>query len=236
MAATNSIKVYAPDSFYHLYNRGIEKREIFRDKQDFAVFLSYLKSYLLPKDEISLQLILSSQNATPKEKSKAAQLLRLNNFATEIELHSFALLPNHFHLLVKQSSENSIDRFLNSLGTRYSKYFNTKYHRVGKLYQGVYKAVLVQTDEQLLHLSRYIHLNPFKWLNIPIRKFQEIPLPSSLPNYLNQRQDQWIKTDQILSYFSKSDPHNSYFKFLEDYADPEFITSVALDYTEGPNQ
>lgn len=232
MPATNSIKVYSADSFYHLYNRGVEKRNIFLDEQDFTVFLSYLKTYLLPKDLTLLNSIISSSQSSPKDKSQALRLLKLNNFSEEIELHAFALLPNHFHLLVKQSAENSIDRFLNSLGTRYTQYFNSKYKRVGSLYQGVYKGVLVETDEQLLHLSRYIHLNPFVWLNEPVRNFQKIQLPSSLENYLGNRTFPWLKTDQILSYFNKIDSHSSYYKFLEDYGDPELVAPLALDYTD----
>ena len=137
MPATNSIKTYVSNSYYHLYNRGVEKREIYQDQHDYAVFLSYIKSYLLPKDTSNLKMTLGSSKFSSKEKTKAAQLLRLNNFSGEIELQCFSLLPNHFHLLVRQTTADAIDRFLNSLATRYTKYFNQKYHRIGKLYQGV---------------------------------------------------------------------------------------------------
>ena len=157
MPGGNAQKQYVEDNYYHIYNRGVEKRSIFQDSQDYGVFLSYLKEYLLPKDEHGLRDLLSNPNITYKERDKILKLLRLNNFAGEITLIAFCLMPNHFHFLVHQKSANSIDQFINSFGTRYTMYFNKKYKRVGKLYQGTYKAVIVTTDQQLLELTRYIH-------------------------------------------------------------------------------
>lgn len=160
MASRNSRKVYSENSYYHIYNRGVEKRLIFLDNQDYYIFLSYLKEYLLPKDEQKLSQQLSNPNTSYKEKSKILRLLRLNNFADEIMLLAYCLMPNHFHLLIKQKSHNSIDKFMNSLGVRYTMYFNRKYKRVGALCQDVYKAVLIENEPQLLYLSSYIHRNP----------------------------------------------------------------------------
>jgi len=164
MPAKNSRKIFAPNSYYHIYNRGVEKRTIFLEDIDYNVFLSYIQTYILPKDEKTLNYIISDPKAEWKEKNKAIKLLRLNNFFKSLSLISYALMPNHFHFLVKQKEENIIDRFMNSFCTRYSMYFNKKYKRIGTLFQGVYKAVLVDSDEQLHHLSRYIHRNPLPLL------------------------------------------------------------------------
>ena len=102
MASKNSIKDYLPDSYYHLYNRGVEKRLIFQDEQDYSVFLSYLKTYLQPKNEKELLLRLANPNLDYKEKDKIIKELRLNNFFSEISLNSYSLMPNHFHFLLKQ--------------------------------------------------------------------------------------------------------------------------------------
>lgn len=219
MAAKNSIKTYAPDSFYHIYNRGVAKNNIFLDSFDFSTFLSYLKTYLSPKDPASLKAIIDSPKTGYKAKYEARKLLSLKNFFGEIELLVYALMPNHFHLLIRQKEANSIDNFMNSLGTRYSCFFNRKYHRVGTIFQGVYKAVLVESDEKLLHLSRYIHLNP------PPKS----TLPSSLPEYLGQRHSTWIKTDYILPYFHKSNPRSNYLNFIKESADVEPIAPLTLD-------
>ena len=215
MTARNSVKIYRENSFYHIYNRGVEKREIYQDEQDYSVFLSYLKTYLSPKSEDSLPTLLSRPHLSSKEKYQIRKDYFLKNYTDSIDLLCYALMPNHFHLLIRQSIL-AIDSFMDSLGTRYSMYFNKKYKREGRLFQGVYKAVLVESEEQLLHLSRYIHLNSKS-------------MPSSLPEYLGQRYTPWIKTDLILSYFSKTNPQFSYQNFLGQGRDDSFITNLVLD-------
>lgn len=220
MPAKNSLKDYSRNSYYHIYNRGVEKRLIFQDKQDYAVFLSYLQTYLMPKDIESLTQQLSDPSLSSREKDKVLNILKLNNFVDEITLLAYCLMPNHFHFLLKQKEANSMDKFMNSLGTRYTMYFNKKYERVGSLYQDVYKAVTVFTDEQLLNVSHYIHKNPVK--NHPRLRTQGVPLrayfsqPSSYPEYLGQRKTEWIHSEEILSYFSDSHLNNSYQNFIEE--------------------
>lgn len=204
MPAKNRIKQYLDGGYYHLYNRGVEKRNIFIDEQDHSVLLSYLKEYLLPKNEKSLCERLVDSSISPKEKDKILKLLRMNNFFDEIIFLVYCLMPNHFHFLIKQKSATSIDKFMNSLGTRYTMYFNRKYKRIGALYQGIYKAVLITTDEQLLELSRYIH-----------KQALEGGHPSSYLEYLEKRKTEWVKPEEIVSYFSKTNPRLSYKSFIE---------------------
>lgn len=231
MASRNSVKFYIPNSFYHVYNRGVEKRNIFQDQQDFSVFLSYLSTYLTPKDELGLQQIISSENTNIQEKDKALKDLRLKNYATKMDLACYSLIPNHFHLLVRQSIP-CLNYFMNSLGTRYGMYFNRKYKRSGVLFQDVYKAVLIESEEQLLHLSRYIHLNPLKYLGLPVSQWRNVTLPSSLPEYLNQRNSPWIKSSYVLDYFSKTNRNFSYESFLGLENDFEIIGESMIDYDE----
>lgn len=228
MASRNSTKTYIPNSYYHVYNRGVEKRVIFQDEQDYSVFLSYLKTYLTPKDEKSLQAILNSAESSPKDKNQALKQLRLKNYSSDLELLCYALLPNHFHLLVRQKGI-VLNNFTNSLGTRYAMYFNRKYKRQGVLFQDVYKAVLVESDEQLLHLSRYIHLNPTKVLHISPSRWKESTFPSSISEYLGNGNTDWIKKDYILNYFSKNNPQNSYFDFLGVAPNAQLIYNAAID-------
>ena len=230
MPAKNSLKQFIPESYYHLYNRGVEKRHIFVDDQDYAVFLSYVKNYLLPKDTRRLQKILANPQTGWREKDQAIKLLRMNNFAQTLTLHAYCLMPNHFHLLVKQTEAPTIDRFMNSLCTRYSMYFNRKHKRVGTLFQGVYKAVPVISDEQLLHLSRYIHRNPHSLASQgeALRSYAY----SSVRDYLKLRKTEWVRVDTMLSYFS-STSNNSYESFVDGVSDDErhqeIVTSVAID-------
>ncbi len=217
MAAKNSIKQFIPDSYYHLYNRGVEKRKIFLDRQDYLVFLSYLKTYLLPKDVLGFQSSLANPKIPWSEKDGILKQLRLNNFSDSLRLNVYCLMPNHFHLLVHQTEATIIDKFMNSLWTRYVMYFNRKYQRVGPLFQGLYKAVLVSSDEQLLWLTRYIHRNPLPLLQGSALQSYRY---SSYPHYLGIKSEEWINSQDILSFFSKGNfGVNSYLDFIEEKTD-----------------
>ena len=220
MPPKNSIKDYVQDGYYHIYNRGVEKRIIFPTDQDYAVYLSYLKTYLLPKDVESLYKILSNFQSSRQEKDQALKMLKLNNFSDTLSLLAYCLMPNHFHLLVHQSEGVIIDSFMNSLSTRYSLYFNRKYKRVGPLFQGVYKAVRITSTEQLLYITRYIHRNPCPDSPLvaqgealhTLEQYQY----SSYEGYLGKKSQLWVKPQEVLSFFSKEKRGiNSYRDFVE---------------------
>lgn len=230
--AKNSLKEYIENGYYHIYNRGVEKRTIFKNQQDYSVFLSYLKEYLLPKDQENLLKSLSDPNISFKEKDKILKLLRLNNFSNEIILLSYVLMPNHFHFLIKQANALAIDQFMNSLATRYTMYFNQKNKRVGPLYQGVYKAVEVITDEQLIYLTAYIHkqaIMSFSSLQGEAFLQNLYKNPSSLPEYLGLRKTVWINTEEILSFFTKINPKKSYESFIKQAIDYEIIKGKIIE-------
>lgn len=227
MPAKNAMKQYQADGYYHIYNRGVEKRKIFLDEQDYRVFLSYLKEYLSFKDKKALFERLADSNTSYKEKDKLIKQLHLNNFFDKITLLAYCLMPNHFHFLVKQKGANDIDGFMRSLCTRYTMYFNKKYKRVGSLYQGVYKAVIVSTDEQLLHLSRYIHKQALALQGETLRERQ----PSSYAEYCGRRSTSWIKPDEILSFFSKKQG-SSYDSFVKESASAQVLQGLTLEHAD----
>jgi REP element-mobilizing transposase RayT len=133
MPSKNRLKTYIANSYYHVYNRGVEKRDIFQDEADYGVFLSYLKEYLEPKEQANLQEQL--EKTTYYDRDKIVKKIRMNNFSSEIILIAFCLMPNHYHLLVKQNNERSLEKFMKSLFTRYTGYFNKRNKRVGTLFQ-----------------------------------------------------------------------------------------------------
>ena len=212
MPQRNSIKTYVKNGFYHIYNRGVEKRIIFKNTQDYKVFLKYLKECLsLPQNKEKLNTIFTLKGASFKGVPRQPK-----NYYKNIFLEAYCLMPNHFHLLIKQLDQKSIEGFMRSLATRYSMYFNKKYNRVGKLFQGRYKAVLITDDSYLLHLSRYIHLNPLECTDNLVGAY------SSYADYLGLRKTKWIKPKIILNYFNyKLAPEfkkfNSYKGFVEKY-------------------
>ena len=216
MPARNTVKIDVEESFYHVYNRGVEKRTIFQDEQDYKVFLKYLKDYLSPppKREDIIQTF------TLKGTSFRGVPYMPNNFFEKIDLIAYCLMPNHFHLLVNQKDKGLMQSLMRSIATKYSMYFNKKYSRVGTLFQGIYKAAMVTGENYLLHLTRYIHLNPSQY--------------SSYGEYLGIRNTTWVKPDLVLSYFSQnktdSDKLTSYKTFVESQIeDKDMLKGFVLD-------
>ncbi|MBU1071071.1 transposase [Patescibacteria group bacterium] len=210
MPAKNIVKTYKPNSYYHLYNRGVDKRTIYQDKQDYAVFLSYLKEYLSP---------IPSKNPKRKisvnEKTYQIKGYQCCNYHQNIILLIYCLMPNHFHLLVKQELARDIEYFMKSLATRYTTYFNKRNQRSGTLFEGTYKAVLVKSEEQFIHLSRYIHLNP-----------HPKPLtsqPSSYPDYMKLKNTSWVHTQTIIDHFKNP---MAYKKFIEDGKKDQLLPTI----------
>ncbi|MDZ7744318.1 MAG: transposase [Candidatus Saccharibacteria bacterium] len=190
MPSKNAVKQYVEQSFYHVYNRGVEKRNIFIDDQDYAVFLNLLKRYLSPEEH----------------KDDRGNIYE--SYAERVELLAFCLMPNHFHLLFYLNSDpKAIAKMMQKVTSSYTTYFNKRHVRVGHLLQGVYKASHILEDAYLLHISRYIHLNPESY------KSWEF---SSLPYYINGWRSDWVKPGRILELF---DGTESYENFIEDYED-----------------
>ena len=221
MPTRNIVKVYAEKGYYHIYNGGVEKRNIFLEKEDCSVFLHYLKMYLSPLNELKQLSLLQP---------RASRFISLN-LSGDLSLLSFSLMPNHFHLQIKQQHCDTITKFMRRLSTSYVMYFNKKYRRIGALFQNNYKGVLIEDDSYLLHLSRYIHLNP---LNIKSQiNFSEF---SSYPYYLGKKKASWINEKEILGYFRSAQRLNlkdvlSYQSFVEDYKESskEILGTLTLE-------
>lgn len=210
MPAKNSIKQFVENGYYHLYNRGVEKRNIFLDNQDYSVFLSYIKQYLEPHER-------------PDPKS----------LVDDIDLIAFCLMPNHFHFLAKQKTIDGITKFMRAICTNYVMYFNKKYDRVGTLFQGKYKGVLLDNDTYLLHLSRYIHLNPVKIGSDPKNSY------SSYGYYLGIKHAAWLKPDEVMNFFKNArktslKDYLSYESFVDDYiiGSEEILGGLKIEESE----
>lgn len=212
MPSRNLTKPNVINGFYHIYNRGVEKRIIFQDTQDYKVFLNYIKEYLSPPpDPVNIIRTFTLQGTTFKGVPRQPK-----NYFQKVRMLAYCLMPNHFHFLIQQTSSGAMEGIMRSLSTRYSMYFNKKYNRVGSLFQNIYKATIVTTEPYLLHLSRYIHLNPLEYTQDLIKAY------SSYGEYLGLRKTPWIETDTILSFFNQQtlpelNKAQSYKKFVESY-------------------
>lgn len=134
--------------FYHIYNRGVEKRTIFEKQWDYSRLIKTIKYYQISGPKPKLSRFLTGSILKPDTNKKIVDMI------------CYCLMPNHFHFLIKQLKDGGITEFISKLSNSYTKYYNVKYNRVGPLLQGEFKAVLIESDEQLVHVSRYIHLNP----------------------------------------------------------------------------
>ena len=193
MPAKNVVKIYKENSYYHVFNRGVAKNRIFIDKQDYKHFLFNLKLYLtdnLARTDLQGRTLKVAPSRVP------------NNFTNQVDLCAYCLMPNHYHLLLYQKSKYLIRDFMRSIGTKYSMYFNKKYKRVGPVFQGKYKAVLVESNDHLIYLSKYIHQNPIDIL--PSGSDLEGYKYSSYLNYLGVINQSWLKYRKILNYYNKS--------------------------------
>ncbi len=198
MPVKNTVREFEENGIYHVYNRGLNKSEIFRDSDDYRTFLYYLASYLLPLNK-----------ALTKYPDLPARLYS-KNLSSDVELLVFCLMPNHFHLLLKTKTKSGISQLVKQLTNAYLTYFNKKYGREGPIMQGVYKCVAVK--DQLINLSRYIHLNPTTAFLVNNPKDYKW---SSYNEYL-QNQSEICNLDIIMSQFLSWD---SWKKFMADQKD-----------------
>lgn len=226
MPAKNLIKEYEAGAFYHVYNRGVEKRVIFQDHEDYSKFIGLLKTYLTKP---TLQgVTLKDENNHTISPSRA-----LNNYAEQVDLLAYCLMPNHFHLMIRQSTDRGMVGLMQSLLTKYVIYFNKKYKRVGGLFQSTYKTVKISSEEQFTYITKYIHRNPLPEhpTRLHLEGLREYKY-SSYGNYLGLFKQSWVKTEDILSYFSKTYPRNTYQSFVEETGDISQVYKEMIDLDE----
>lgn len=195
---------------YHVFNRGINRQPTFTNKREYKRAETTISFYRFLKPPVSLSKFLKLEQIKQNE---ILDLLQQSNKL--VEIFCYCLMPNHFHLLLKQLEDKGISRFLSNLQNSYTKYFNTKHERDGSLFLDQFKAVRVETDEQLVHLSRYIHLNPHTGYVIEsLEDLEEYPW-SSFPNYL-EKKGKFVNVKFILDFFKS---FKEYKKFVFDQSD-----------------
>jgi len=188
---------FSIDEYYHLYNRGNSKQKIFLDKEDYIHFIKLL------------YLCNSTRSITFRDVS--INTYDFDREETLVYIGIYCLMPNHFHLLVKEKTENGISKFMQKILTAYSMYFNKKYKRTGGLFEGKFKSQHLDIDRYLKYIFSYIHLNPIKlidskWKKRGIKNINEAKI--------------YLKTYQYSSYL--------------DYLDGDRLRSVILNKEEFP--
>lgn len=205
--------IFINEYIYHVCNRGIERRAIFNDRFDYDRFVQIMRYYRHESPKFSF-----SQFKDLEKGARHDFLLSHAQTPKLVDILSYCLMPNHFHLLLRQRLDSGVSKFLSNLSNSYAKYYNAKYSRIGPLYQGPFRAVFIETDEQLIHVSRYIHINPAVSSLIQQDRLMDYEW-SSLSNYLEPSTQEIVETETILLKFSG----------LQTYAD--FITNQ-IDYAK----
>ncbi|MEK7121282.1 MAG: transposase [Patescibacteria group bacterium] len=183
----------SPGEFYHIYNRGNAKNDIFINDEDFKFFLLRLRQNLFPDEDSNNRI----------------QHLPKGSFS----LISYCLMPNHFHFIIKQNSEIPTSKLILKVCTSYSKYFNKKYERVGHVFQDRFKQVHINDNSYLIWLVAYVHQNP-KVAGL-IKNLKDYPW-SSYRDFLGERGDNLCDKEIILSQFKNIKDFES---FVEDSYD-----------------
>jgi putative transposase len=198
MPARNVLKPHIANSWYHLYNRGNNKQPIFFEENDYHYFMFLLKKYLSPEMYTDPITGLTNQQ----------------NISNVVSLTCFCLMPNHFHLLVRQSESNGITQLTQRVLTSFVLFINNKYKKTGSLFEGKLKGILIDSDTYLLHLSRYIHRNPISL--IPNKQLYTYSY-SSYPYYVGHRHATWLDTQSLLDQFysNTTNTQKTYKEFVE---------------------
>jgi len=182
MPSRNTVKEYDTNAFYHVYNRGAGEQKIFLDSADKRKFMDLFRRHLLDEED-------------GKDYKKY-----------DVELLAYCLMGNHFHLLLWQGDDvEAISSLMRSVSTAYSMYFNRRYKRQGHVFQSIFRASRISDEAYLIHITRYIHLNPERY---------QTYYWSSLKNYLAERYDELIHPERILNMSPQQ-----YTVFLEEYRD-----------------
>lgn len=143
------------NEYYHVFNRSIAGYNIFNYQHDYLRFLDVLKYYQIADRPICYAKFIQYSIPAKKDISE-----NVDNGNKLVDIISYCLMPTHFHLLLKQNNKNGITKFLQQIENSYTRYFNVKHKRKGPLWESRFRSVHIESDEQLLHLTRYIHLNP----------------------------------------------------------------------------
>jgi REP element-mobilizing transposase RayT len=195
---------FANNEYYHIYNRGVDKRDIFCCNENYVKFLINIR-------ELNNKSTYEKRARDKKElSSKTLELSSFLSLPKFVDIICYCLNRNHYHLILKQLIDKGIEKFMHKLNTSYTNYFNQKYDRSGSLFQGRYKAIHIDTNEYLLWLSGYVNGNAkihkiaktdnYKWC--------------SYQDYLNKRSGSLCNKEIILDQFKNAEEYKKYVEMV----------------------
>lgn len=196
---------FVAGEIYHVFNRSIAQQPIFNSHRDYDRIIEVIRYYRFQK----LPLRFSHYNRLSKEQKTSFNEIHLKQASPMLNILAYCIMPNHLHFLLQPLSNTTLSDFMRNIQNSYSKYFNTKYERIGSLFQFMFKAVRIETDEQLIHVSRYIHLNPVTAYLIGIKDLPSYPW-SSFRDYISGGDNFFIKPAIVLSHFQSKEKYKDF--------------------------
>lgn len=203
--------IFAQNQFYHVFNRSIGSEQVFSRQDCLKRALDLFNFYRFPQ-----QISFSDLHKLNLE-IREMRLKQIYSSPPLVEIVSFALMSDHYHLLLRQLEGDGIKNFISNFQNSYARYYNTKFNRHGSVFTNMFKAVHVSSNEQLIHLARYIHLNPVASYVIEIETLERYPYTSfstymgSIPSY------KFISTAMLNNYFVSSEKHREFVYNQSDY-------------------
>ncbi|MDP2668455.1 MAG: transposase [bacterium] len=184
--------LFEEGEYYHIYNRGVDKRTIFLDEYDYSRFLQGMDEFnsVEPIGSIYENSFIKQSTQLGHRVSKLGKNKKLVNFI------AYCINPNHYHFILEQIAEKGIEKFMQRIGMGYAKYFNNKYKRTGTLFQGKFKAIHINSNEYLLHLSAYVNLNN------RVHRLGHRVSKSSWEEYIKKKKNNFCKKSIILNQFN----------------------------------
>lgn len=196
-------EILATGEIYHIFNRSNYKVPIFRNGKTIARFTEAMIYYLQPQPSLRFSIYRKNKNN-----------YQINPQHFLVKIISYCLMPNHFHFLVRQEKDGGIQKYFQKLINSYSHYFNLKNQQKGHLFESPFKARRVETEEQLIHLSRYIHLNPVS--DFLVRDPKDYPY-SSYSWYLGGNPPSWFDHSLVTSHFPHKRGYEEFVLERRDY-------------------
>ncbi len=184
--------------YYHIFNRGVDKRDIFNDEEDFQRFLTSMVEFNVLEPIGSIY-----ENSFRKKNKMKNKALKSKNSAPLVEYVAYCLNKNHFHLITKQCVDKGIEKLMHRLGLGFTKYFNQKHKRSGSLFQGTFKSVHIESNEQLIYLSAYVNLNN----RVHKSKLGNLVSKSSWEEFVEKPKERLCKVKIILDQFRSVDKY-----------------------------
>lgn len=232
---------FANNCIYHIYNRGVDRRIIFLEDADYFRFIHDLYEFNDTDAALNFRYKEKQLHDVGNREVGVTETKKKRNLI--VDILSFCLMPNHFHLLLRQKVAGGTTLFMRKLGSGYANYFNQKYQRSGTLFQGKFKAVPIVSDSQLLHIPYYIHANPVdlmesgwkqnglsKSKTTEITKFLESYRWSSYPDYIGKKNFSSVTQREFLTkIISKPKIYEkSMSQWIQNF-NPVMVDEISLD-------